>query len=274
MSSYVRAQLGQYMTPYWAAEAIVEEFFPSLGAQDLVLEPTCGDGAFLRAIPAEVPAIGVELDASLARVAAVETGRRVIVGDIRTVDIPVQPTHFLGNPPFHKQLVDAILERAWQLLPLEGRVGLILPCSVFQTASTIEQLSEKWSIEQRMLPRNLFPGLQAPLCFVDMRKGAGGKLVGFALYSKVHAVSKLERRYRALLQSGERSSWAAVTRAAMEVRGGTATLQELYREIAGFRPTTNQWWQAKVRQCLRMMASRVSAGLWKLNSYTPAASAA
>jgi hypothetical protein len=64
-----RQPYSQYMTPEWAASELVERFFPSLSADDFVLEPTCGRGAFLKAIPDEVPAVGVELDPALAAVA-------------------------------------------------------------------------------------------------------------------------------------------------------------------------------------------------------------
>jgi hypothetical protein len=39
-------------TPEWAAQAIVEEFWPNLSpGKDLVLKPSCGRGAFLQAVP-------------------------------------------------------------------------------------------------------------------------------------------------------------------------------------------------------------------------------
>lgn len=69
--------LCQWFTPAWLAEALVERHFSRLDAADLVLEPTCGAGAFLRAIPAHVPAIGVEIDPALAA-AARATGREVL----------------------------------------------------------------------------------------------------------------------------------------------------------------------------------------------------
>jgi type I restriction-modification system DNA methylase subunit len=58
--------MGQYMTPDWAAEALVDRYFSDLGESDLVLEPSCGRGAFLRALPAHVQALGVEIDPNLA----------------------------------------------------------------------------------------------------------------------------------------------------------------------------------------------------------------
>ncbi|OCG89387.1 DNA methyltransferase [Xanthomonas euvesicatoria] len=266
--------LSQYMTPRWAAEELISRFFGDLGPRDYVLEPTCGDGAFLAAIPKSVPAIGVEIDPALAKIARACSGREVIVGDFRTVPLDFQCSAIVGNPPFSRQFVEGLLDRALDLLPEEGRVGLILPCFVFQTASTVERMVQRWDIEQHLIPRNLYPRLQHPLCFAQLRKGPRRGLVGFALFHEVHAVSQLEKRYRQLLASGERSSWAAVTRAALEACGGTATLQELYREISGFRPTSNPWWQAKVRQTLRGLAHRVAAGMWRLNDDNQAAIAA
>ena len=42
------ARLGQYMTPDWAAEALVARYFADLTSADQVLEPSCGRGAFPR----------------------------------------------------------------------------------------------------------------------------------------------------------------------------------------------------------------------------------
>ena len=55
--------LGQFFTPDWAAEALVEQHFGDLGLFDRVVEPSCGGGAFLRALPvpaahASCPAFG------------------------------------------------------------------------------------------------------------------------------------------------------------------------------------------------------------------------
>lgn len=262
MNNVVR--LGQYMTPDWAAEALVERYFGDLRGGDAVVEPSCGRGAFLRALPQAVPALGVEIDPAQAAEARRSTGRPVIVGDFRMVDLPLSPVALIGNPPFQKRTVDDFLDRAWNLLPDEGRVGFILPAFVFQTASTIDALADRWSVRQDMLPRNLFAGLSHPLCFALFTKGRARGMVGFALYHELAAVNRLQARYRALLASGEGSVWAAVTRAALEALGGTADLQQLYREIEGHRPTSNAFWQAKVRQVLQRIATRVDAGVWAL----------
>jgi site-specific DNA-methyltransferase (adenine-specific) len=256
--------LGQYMTPDWAAIELVERYFADLTSADSVIEPSCGRGAFLRALSDSVPAIGVEIDPELAHAAERSTGRRIIVGDFRMVDLPVQPTAIVGNPPFRKRTVDAFLDRAHMLLPDDGRVGFVLPAFVLQTASTIDALAERWSIRQDMLPRNLFAGLSHPLCFAVFTKGRTRGLVGFALYHELAAVTRLRARYRALLAEGEASVWTAVVRAALESLGGRASLADLYREIDGHRPTQNPFWQAKVRQVVQKIAVRVGVGEWSL----------
>lgn len=256
-------RFGQFMTPDWAALELVDKYFGNLRSTDQVIEPSCGTGAFLRALPDFVPAIGVEIDPELAEVAK-RTGRKVIVGDFRMVDLPLRATAIVGNPPFQKKLIDAFLDRAWHLLEDEGRVGFILPSFTFQTASTIAKLNEHWSIRQDMLPRNLFGRLNYPVCFAVLTKGTTRGLVGFALYHEVVAVNRLQARYKALLEQGERSVWAAVVRAALEALGGKSDLSALYREIEGHRPTTNKFWREKVRQQLQLIAVRVAEGIWAL----------
>lgn len=257
-------ELGQWMTPDWAALLLVDRYFANLTAADRVVEPSCGRGAFLRAIPPHVPAVGVEIDPLLAAVAEQQSGRPVIVGDFRVADLPFAPTALIGNPPFRLSVIEGFLERAWQLLPDEGRVGLIIPCCVLQTASTVERLAARWSVRQDMMPRNLFHRLSLPICFAMLTKGTKRGLVNFALYHELAAVNRLRARYRTLLAEGERSVWGAVTRAALEALGGCADLSAIYREIEGNRPTTNAFWQAKVRQTLQRIAIRVGAGRWAL----------
>lgn len=256
-------RLCQHFTPDWAALELVERFFGDLSSSDLVIEPSCGRGAFLRALPDAVPAIGVEIDPELAAEAIRTTGRRVITGDFRMVDLP-PATAIIGNPPFPLRLVQQFLDRAWHLLPTDGRVGFILPCYVLQTASTVDHLARHWSMRQHLIPRNLFGRINHPLCFVQLTKGVTRGMVGFALFGELHAVNRLQARYRELLANGEGSVWGAIVRAALEALGGRAELQAIYHEIEGHRPTSNTFWQAKVRQTLQRIAVRVDAATWAL----------
>jgi site-specific DNA-methyltransferase (adenine-specific) len=270
-ASLQAAALGQYMTPAWAAAELVDIYFGDLSPADSVVEPSCGAGAFLQAIPGNIPACGVEIDPALAAIARRCSGRPVVVGDFCSAELPLTPTAVIGNPPFRKALVTGFLDRAWELLPDEGRVGFILPAFVFQASSNVEALATRWSIRQDMLPRDLWPRLSHPLCFAVLTKGAQRGLFGFALYHELQAVKRLRTRYQALLQAGEGSVWAAVTRAALEALGGEADLQRIYHEIDAHRPTTNPFWQAKVRQTLQRIAVRVGEGRWALPEEAAAA---
>src|SRR6185437_15337517 len=105
-----------------------------------------------------------------------------------------------------------------------------------------------------MIPRNVFRGLKLPLCFAQLTKGAGRGMVGFTLYHETDAVNGLRKRYRTMLDSGEKSVWAAVTLAAIEALGGEADLPSIYSEIEGNQPTETQFWPEKVRQTLQRRA--------------------
>lgn len=258
--------LGQYMTPDWAALELVQRHFSDLDLADRVIEPSCGRGAFLRALPEYVQAVGVEIDPQVAEVAKRTTGRHVVVGDFANAPLPFQPTAVIGNPPFKLAVVERFLQRAWEQLPEDGRVGFILPVCMFQTARTVERLASQWSMAQELLPRNLFPRLQLPICFALLRKGTRRGLIGFALFHEKAAVDRLARRYRELLAEGERSVWAAVTVAALEALGGRADLTAIYGEVEGHRPTSNKFWQAKVRQTLQRVARRTGPGCWSLRA--------
>lgn len=110
----------QYMSPAWAAQELVDRHFADLTPADLVIEPSCGRGVFLQAIPEDVPALGVEIDPALAADAVRLTGRRVLVGDFCAVELP-RPTVIVGNPPFVATTIEAFLARASALLPDDGR---------------------------------------------------------------------------------------------------------------------------------------------------------
>ena len=174
--------LHQWFTPRWVCEAIVERHFAGLNLGDVVLEPSCGDGRFLQALPAEVPALGVEIDPRLADIARAASGRQIITGDFLAVEIPTPITHVIGNPPFDSRTIHAFLDRAHGLLVEGGVCGLLLPAYVLQTSSKVCALNHRWSISQELMPRNIFPRLSLPLVFARFQKDRERALVGFFLY--------------------------------------------------------------------------------------------
>ena len=196
--------LSQYMTPAWAAQLLVERHFADLGSADLVLEPACGRGAFLQAVPAEVPAVGVEVDPALAAEAAATTGRRVLIGDFLSLDLALlgRPSLVLGNPPFAARTVEGFIGRAWRLLEDEGRCGFILPAYLAQTPQRVMGWASRWSLWCELLPRTLFPRSRLPLLFVVFRKGRARTLVGFGLYAEARAIENVSPDARMTFAAG------------------------------------------------------------------------
>lgn len=264
------ATLNQYFTPMWAAEALVERYFSALGASDLVLEPSCGEGALLAAIPRHVPAVGVEIDPVLAAQAR-RTGREVVCGDFRTVKLALSPTAIIGNPPFEAPIVHSFLDRAHEMLPDGAIAGFILPAYMFKHAAVVERLRERWSLQADQLPVELFPGLSKPLLFVLFRKDRQRVLVGLALYAEVAALRTLHAHYQAALRRVSASAWGTAVAEALHQLGGEANLQTIYRAMEGRRPTGNQWWKDKVRQVLQQRFARTGSARYALASAQDAA---
>jgi adenine-specific DNA-methyltransferase len=265
----VNAVLHQWFTPRWVCEAIVDRYYRSLNLADSVIEPSCGDGRFLEVIPAEVPAVGVEIDPLMAERARA-SGRPVITGDFLTVQIPGRFTHAIGNPPFDARLVHAFLARAHDLLEEGGQCGFLLPAYVLQTSSKVMALNRRWSISQELMPRNIFPRLSLPLVFAQFRKEPHRTLVGFFLYREAADVAKLPRDMQAALQGPSKGSvWRQAVRAAfVRIGRACAPLDALYAAVE--RPSENRFWREKVRQVLQVYPEfkRAGDGIWSLAEAT------
>lgn len=249
--------LCQHFTPSWLAEALVERHFHQLVAGDVVLEPTCGDGAFLAALPANVRAIGVELDPEVAERARRRTGREVITGDILRTDLASRSiSNVVGNPPFRGRFIDSLLERCHDLLPEGGRVGLVLPAYFFRTAARVCLLSDKWHTSVELLPRSAFAyRMIEPILFAMLTKGSRRVMVGLALFAEEADRQAMQQAYRRLLAGAKGSAWRAVCRLALERLRATqlapASLRDIYAELEGNRPSRTTWWREKIRQTLR-----------------------
>jgi site-specific DNA-methyltransferase (adenine-specific) len=255
----------QWFTPVWAAEALVTAHFGNLGSDDFVVEPTAGVGNFLKAIPSHVRAVGVELDPELAAAARLATGREVINADFTEVKFSDRPTAFVGNPPFDLELIDRILDRCHDVLPAGGKAGFILPAYAFQTASRLVNYARRWSVEQEMIPRNLFKNMMKPLCFAVFAKDGLGNLRGFSLYRELDDVNGMPK-WASNELSTSKSPWKSLVTKAVAEMGGEASLSAIYDAIEPQRPTENKWWQAKVRQTLGRSGAfkRVGDSRWAL----------
>jgi hypothetical protein len=258
------SDLDCYQTPAWACEGIIERYYGDLAASDMVLEPTCGEGHFLDAIPRHVAAVGVELDAARAAAARARTGREVIVGDICEIEIPFTPTAIIGNPPFRSSLVDRLLDRAHEWLPEGGRCGLVLPVMLLCRLPRVIRESERWSIACDLLPRDVFIRSKLALAFARFEKRRKRAMVGFALFQDAAAVRAMPTRARWILTHGRSPAWRAVVFDALRECGGEASLDRLYAAVEGRRPTANQHWRAKVRQVVQRYAVRSARGIYRL----------
>lgn len=258
--------LHQWFTPEWAAEELIAKFFPSLGVADLVIEPSCGRGAFLKAIPIVAEAIGVEIDPILAEEARCNTGREILCGDFTQISLP-PASAIVGNPPFDMKMIDRFLRRAYGLLPNEGRCGFILPAYALQTPTRLLKWNRHWSVSQTLLPRTLFQRARLPLLFVLFEKGCGPRrLVGFTLYHEANDINGMPNWAKAILIHGEpkRQTWRVVVEVALRKIGGRGTLTEIYHAMKDNRPSKNQWWKDKVRQVLQLHFQRIGPGEWSL----------
>jgi hypothetical protein len=251
--------LGQFFTPPWAAEAIVDKHFHRLGLSDMVIEPACGQAAFLKAIPSYVLAIGVEIDPAVAEIAIAESGREVIVGDFRTVEINAQPTLILGNPPFNLKVIDGFYDRAHAMLPEDGQVAFLLPAYAMQTAARVAGYSDRWSIFSEMIPRNIFPNLRLPLTFCILTKDNKRRFIGLALYLEAADALSLSAPYREALAATKGQVWKTVCNIALQQLGGKADLPAIYAEIERNRPSRTKFWRQKIRQTLRVYTTTFKA---------------
>lgn len=249
------ADLGQWFTPSWGAEQIIEQEFSWIAAGARVVEPSCGDGAFLCAMPEAWSATGVEIDPVAAARARAASGRSVIVGDFLTVDLSHlgQVQAIIGNPPFQADLIAGFLDRCTQLLEDGGRAGFILPAYILQTSSKVERMADKFSIGQKMLPRNLFPRLKLPLVFATFTKDRARRLDGFLLYREAQEIRAIDRRWQEAVAGARdtRGTWYGVVHEILVALGGEADLEHVYTAIQQKRPSDNAHWKAKVRQVLQ-----------------------
>lgn len=262
-----KPDLAQWFTPDWGAQAIVDRYFPDLSASDLTVEPSCGPGAFLKAIPDDVPVIGVEIDPELAELARQNTGRQVLTGDFATVPLPDGVTTIIGNPPFALPIVESFLARAGRILPKEGRCGLLLPAYNFQTFGRVNRWNDLWSLRVEMIPRGLFHGLQLPLVFCVFRKDSRREMVGMALYAEAGAIANMTKQAQALLKNGSPRTnvWRSFVREALQRLGGRASLAEIYNWAEPQRPTGTAFWREKIRQQLQLNFTRCGEGIWALD---------
>ena len=93
---YRAAVLGQFFTP----PDVVEGMLSLRRNSGRVLEPSAGDGAFLRQLNNEHDAVGIEVDHSLQREQQGHGDSRLIHGDFFAYPLSEQFDTVIGNPPY------------------------------------------------------------------------------------------------------------------------------------------------------------------------------
>jgi adenine-specific DNA-methyltransferase len=258
----LNSELGQWFTPAWAAEELTADALGGYGRVG-VIEPSCGDGAFLSAVPRDLAAIGVEIDPRIAAAARLATGREVVCADFATADVTVPDLAvILGNPPYSMPIIDAFVMRSHELLPEDGLCALLLPAHVLSTTSRVNRWAERFSIEQRMVPRSLFPRISLPLVWTRFVKSKRRTMVGFMLFDQQTDVESMPKSIRRAL--GKPGTWREAVGLAIHSLGGEATLTEIYRAIEPRRPSGNAWWKPKVRQTCALYFERTGLHTFSL----------
>jgi len=256
--------LDQFFTPSWAADLLVADAIRGMGDVS-VLEPTCGDGRMLMAVPPSCGALGVEVDPRMAEAARVNSGREVICGDFRTVDL--EGRHFeviTANTPFDSSFIDDTVSRAFDLLPEDGVIGLVLPAHIPASSRRIEQWGGRFAIETRLLPRALFPRLTLPLVWTRMVKTRKRTLLGLFLFDHQSDVHAMPDQVRRDMCAGR--TWRDVIADALRSLGGEADLREIYAAVEPRRRSPNPYWRDKTRQVLNLDQAfdRVDEKRWRL----------
>jgi len=255
--------LDQWFTPFWAAEQLVEDALRHEGRVSC-LEPACGTGAFLAAIPSELPAIGIDIDPLVIPAAHANSGREILLGDFRTVDlVGYSPELIIGNPPFDSRMIDAFLDRAHHLLPEGGLVALILPSTIYRTRR-IARLSERFALDINLIPKTLFGRLEYPLTWAKLRKGRPRTFSGLMLFAEQHAVEQMRDHIREAVERP--GTWRVAVEAALASLGGAAALPAIYDAITPERRRDRPFWQEKVRQILQRHCEPIERGRWALKA--------
>lgn len=257
------AALGQWFTPVWAAGELIDLYFSDLPDGATYCDPTCGDGAFLKACPSRLQAIGCEIDPVMAQQAREQSGKLVITGDFPQAEISGPVDAFIGNPPFALRTFERILDRVRLMLPEGGRAGFILSSHFIQTPSSVLRFNTHFALKADHLPRTLFPRLSKPLVFAVFTKDTQRRLIGFPLYAETQHILGLDEAYKQIMKHS-RSVWVECIARALIRLGGKATLRAIYNELATRRPTANQWWKAKIRQTLRQYFRQVEPATYAL----------
>jgi site-specific DNA-methyltransferase (adenine-specific) len=259
------SELGQYFTPRWVPELLMPLLGP-LTDKDHVIDPHCGRGSWLFAVPDDVPASGIEIDEKVAAIARADTGRNIIVGDFGHIEIDFDPTVAVGNPPFSSDAIETTLTRLRDIMLPKSRAGFLVPVHSFSFGARTIDLLRGFDVATDLIPRDLYPRISFALMFLRLERSTTQRMQGFLLYREAVAIRSLRLQYRRVLESGRRPLWREVVEMALRACGGEASLSRIYEIVENFRPTSNRFWRDAIRREAAEHFDRVEPGVFRLRA--------
>lgn len=253
-------------TPAWLCHAMIERYLQHVGPNDIILEPTAGDGAFLREMPPHFNAYGIELDPTLAAQARASSGREVFVGDVLDIELPYAPTAIISNPPYSASFLDRFLARFHRILPANGTITFLLPVYLSQTSNRLSRYVEHFSIRAEIVPRDIFPGLHLPLSIVTYTNDGARRLFGLAFFDETNEWRRMPQAFHDILMRSKRNVWVEACLHALEIIGRPASVDEIARVVAGSRPTKTAHWREAIRKALQLNFTRTDRGVYAIPS--------
>ncbi len=206
---------GQYWTPYYLARFIVEFCSKLTRGRDILIDPACGEGVFLKAGSdfGFKRIVGIDIDPNV--VSRLEDFELRIMNALEETGFEGKCDVVVGNPPFSakygkvvdKRLLDRFelgrgkrsqaieilfLEKFVELAKEGGAIGIILPFGIF--ANTKLSYVRKFILKNVRifaiisLPRNVFPGTTSKTCVL---LGVKGKHEGSVLMAKIERLRDL-----------------------------------------------------------------------------------
>lgn len=131
-STALAKDLQFYPTPQNVAEKMISDIWFQDGNR--VLEPSCGTGALLDALPRNIHAAGIEVNPDRARIAKAK-GYAVTVANFLEIPAPNSDNHkfdhVVMNPPFYGTHYAKHIAHAIKFLKPDGRLVAILPASAW-----------------------------------------------------------------------------------------------------------------------------------------------
>ena len=212
--------LGQFWTPYPLAKFIVNFCSKFVSKKDLLLDPACGEGVFLKAGIEEgfKNVIGFDVDQNVLRFVPENLKDRIIIkNSLEETGFEGECDAVVGNPPFSakfgkitdkkllrkfrlgmnkrsQSLEILFLEKFIELARRRGVVGVILPFGIFANLqlSYVRKfiLQNLRVIAVISLPREIFPNTTSKTCILIGKKE---KHKGKILMAKIERLSDLSR---------------------------------------------------------------------------------